>query len=107
MTTDTSELGLERLICMALTGYPCDSSPYNYVPEPAPGLQPSRTGMESLSVQERVLAGGVRKPPVPYGGVGWICGAPNDYDREYCVDLEQLSTFLRITQPEIAGAFSS
>ena len=62
--------------------------------------------MEAFSIQERVPAGGVRKAPVPYGGIGWICGAPNDYDREYCVDLEQLSTFLRITQPEIAGAFS-
>ena len=26
MKTDTSERGLERLICTALTGYPCDPS---------------------------------------------------------------------------------
>jgi type I restriction enzyme R subunit len=27
MTTDTSERGLERLICAALTGSPCDPGP--------------------------------------------------------------------------------
>ena len=27
MTTDTSEKGLERLICVALTGLPCDPGP--------------------------------------------------------------------------------
>ena len=26
MPTDTTERGLERLICTALTGYPCDPS---------------------------------------------------------------------------------
>ena len=35
-------------------------------------------------------------------GVGWICGDPQDYDRGYCVDLVQLSAFLRATQPEVA-----
>lgn len=35
-------------------------------------------------------------------GAGWVCGTPNDYDREYCVDLAQLSAFLRGTQPEVA-----
>ena len=103
MTTDTSERGLERLICTALTGYPCDPSPDSPVPQPVPGLQ---QGTETWLVQERVPAGGVRKSPVPYGGVGWICGAPNDYDREYCVDLEQLYTFLRTTQPEVVGSLS-
>ena len=74
MKTDTSERGLERLICTALTGHPCDP------------LQP----------------GVVREPAAAYGREGWICGDPNDYDREYCVDLAQLSTFLRETQPEAA-----
>ena len=32
-------------------------------------------------------------------GAGWICADPGDYDREHCVDLVQLSAFLR----EIAG----
>ena len=34
--------------------------------------------------------------------VGWTCGDPRDYDREYCVDLAQLSGFLHDTQPEAA-----
>ena len=75
MTTDTSERGLERLICTALTGSPCD---------------PGTTGV--VEVEER---------PPTYG-VGWIGGTPEDYDREYCVDLAQLSAFLHETQPEVA-----
>jgi type I restriction enzyme R subunit len=77
MSTDTSERGLERLICTALTGAACDSGP--------------------------VKANAVRERPAAYGA-GWICGAPEDYDREYCVDLAQLSAFLRETQPEVADA---
>ncbi len=42
-------------------------------------------------------ADGIRWP-------GWICGDPQDYDREYCVDLAQLSAFLHETQPEVAEA---
>jgi type I restriction enzyme R subunit len=77
MTTDTTERGLERLICTALTGSPCDA------------------GAEAPdSVHER---------PAVYGA-GWICGASEDYDREYCVDLVQLSAFLNATQPETAEA---
>ncbi|HRQ64413.1 MAG TPA: type I restriction endonuclease subunit R [Xanthomonadaceae bacterium] len=76
MTTDTSERGLERLICTALTGAPCDP------------------GVPSNMVQQR---------PATYAA-GWICGAPEDYDREYCVDLAQLSAFLRETQSEVADA---
>ena len=74
MTTDTSERGLERLICSALTGHPCDPS----------------------------VGGTVAEPHAGYGGMGWICGNPHDYDREYCVDLVQISAFLRATQPEAA-----
>jgi len=77
MTTDTSERGLERLICMVLTGSPCD-----------PGTGP---------------ADAVCERPAVYGA-GWICGAPEDYDREYCVDLAQLSAFLRETQLDSAEA---
>jgi len=78
MTTDTSERGLERLICTALTGSACDPGPAG--------------------------AGAVRERPAAYGA-GWICGHPEDYDREYCVDLAQLAAFLRETQPEVADAF--
>ncbi len=74
--TDTSERGLERLICTALTGAPCD-----------PGVPANR-------VQQR---------PATYAA-GWICGAAEDYDREYCVDLAQLAAFLRETQPEVCEA---
>ena len=73
MTTDTSEKGLERLICTALTGAACDPAQEGAVPE-----QPSGDG------------------------AGWICGHPHDYDREYCVDLVQLSAFLHATQPNAA-----
>ena len=73
MTTDTSERGLERLICTALSGRPCDAVL-------------TQTGPEGDAATA--------------GGVGWICGAPNDYDREYTVDLAQLLAFLIETQPE-------
>src|SRR4030042_7177636 len=76
MKTDTSERGLERLICTALAGLPCDSTQPDQMPIPAPA----------------------------YGGSGWVCGEAYDYDREYCVDLAQLGTFLRETQPKIAEA---
>ena len=77
MTTDTSERGLERLICTALTGLPCDPTP-------------------EYEVGER---------PAAYGA-GWTCGNPRDYDREYCVDLVQLSAFLRETQPNVSDALA-
>ena len=76
MTTDTSEAGLERLICKALTGDPCDPPASRTVGEPPPG----------------------------YGGVGWSPGNHHDYNREYCVDLVQLRTFLHTTQPDTAPA---
>ena len=78
MPTDTSERGLERLICTGLTGNAC----------------------------EPPVSGTVGEPPAGYGGVGWLCGNPHDYDREYCVDVVQLSAFLRITQPEAAESLS-
>lgn len=77
--TDTSEAGLETLICRALTGSDC-------VPRPA--------GTPAF----------VAETPAPYGGVGWLPGDPADYDREYCVDLVQLAAFLHSTQPEVAEA---
>ena len=68
MTTDSTERGLERLVCTALTGSACDPGPAE--------------------------AGAVHERPAAYGA-GWICGAPEDYDREYCVDLVQLTAYLR------------
>ena len=52
MTTDTSERGLERLICTALTGHPCDPPQESRVAEVRPG----------------------------YGGAGWSGGNPHDYN---------------------------
>ena len=76
--TDTSERGLERQICVNLTGHPCD-----------PG--------KGAAMAER--AG-------EYRGVGWVGGDPKDYDREYCVDLAQLGSFLRETQPDVVGSLA-
>jgi type I restriction enzyme, R subunit len=74
MKTDTSERGLERRICKALSGNPCD---------------PPKT--ETIG-----------EPTSTYGGSGWLPGNPYDFDREYCVDLLQLTAFLKSTQPDIA-----
>jgi len=35
---------------------------------------------------------------------GWLAGDPNRYDREYAIDLAELSAFLKATQPEKAEA---
>ena len=75
---DTSERGLERLICTALAGHPCD---------------PRKEGRAA-------------EAPAGYGGVGWIGGSPHDYDREFCVDRIQLAAFLHATQPEAAESLA-
>ncbi len=77
MKTDTSEKGLESLIVAAMTGVPTEPSSN----EPVVG-----------------------HPKAVYGGSGWIAGSSDDYDREFCVDLPQLRTFLIETQPNIAEA---
>ncbi|MDF0651891.1 MAG: type I restriction endonuclease subunit R [Nitrospira sp.] len=78
MSTDTSEKGLESLIVTAMTGQASGEPP-------PPG--------ESISlIRER------------YGGTGWIPGQAQDYDREFCVDLPQLSAFLHATQQKVAEA---
>ena len=74
MSTDTSEAGLERHICIALAGHAC---------EPTNG-------------------DAVGESPASYGGVGWTGGSHLDYNREYCVDLVQLIAFVCETQPEVA-----
>lgn len=77
MTTDTSERGLERLICTALTG--------------------------DLWERSSDKTTGFRERPAGYGA-GWICADPGDYDREYCMDLVQFSAFLQETQPKLVDA---
>ncbi len=81
MITDTSEAAFERLICRTLTGTECD---------------PNAAGEGFISAD----------PEYPYVASKWLPGHPADYDREYCVDLVQLSAFLRATQPKIAEALS-
>ena len=76
MTTDITEAGLERLICIGLTGDPCEP------PD----------------------AGSVREPRAAYGGVGWRGGSWRDYDRGYCLDLTQLAAFLDDSDPEASAA---
>jgi len=75
--SDTSERGLERLICTVMTGRACD-----------------RPGGDAAESHER---------PVGYG-TGWSAGLAEDYDREYCVDLVHLAAFLRETQPDVVEA---
>ena len=70
---DTTEGGLEARIVALLVG-----------------------GGDAASVGE------IRERPAGYGA-GWVQGDARDYDREFCVDLAQLSAFLRDTQPEAAG----
>ena len=73
VTTDTTERGLETLICEALAG------------------PPDRPATDAATTER----------PASYGA-GWLYGEPDDYDREFCVDLAHLSSFLRATQPETA-----
>jgi type I restriction enzyme R subunit len=51
----------------------------------------SELGLEALIVRDMTSTTG-----------GWIAGSPSDYNREYCVDLKQLTTFLLATQPEVS-----
>ena len=45
-----------------------------------------------------------KEPTALYGGTGWILGRWQDYNREYAVDLVQLTAFLNSTQPELVEA---
>ena len=53
----------------------------------------SEKSLETLIVDHMTSSGG-----------GWLAGDPSDYEREYAVDLAQLSSFLRATQPNTADA---
>ncbi|MBX3327779.1 MAG: type I restriction endonuclease subunit R [Nitrospira sp.] len=72
MSTDTSEKGLETLIMRHMTG------------EAGLAVAPNMAA-------ERL---------VPYGGTGYVAGSVQDYDRAHALDVPQLFTFLRVTQPE-------
>ena len=66
----------------------------------------SRHGYEAGLPCDPPTTGTVGAPPAGYGGVGWSPGNPHDYDREYCVDLVQLTAFLEATQPEQAESLA-
>jgi type I restriction enzyme R subunit len=72
MTTDTTEKALESLIMRHMTG----SDGINVPP------------------------GSVAEPPPPYGGTGYFAGSAKDFDRSQALDISQLFTFLRSTQPD-------
>lgn len=73
--SDTSEKGLESLIVASLTGL--DQTP----------------------------DGGAAENPQPFVGLhNYVLGDPHDYDLEYAVDLNQLTAFLKATQPLKAKA---
>jgi len=77
MSSDISEKGLENIIITAMTGKPWP---------------------------EGTTANMVAETPAPFGGTGWVNGDSRDYDRDWCVDLKQLKSFLYATQPKIAQA---
>jgi type I restriction enzyme R subunit len=76
-TTDTSEKGLESLIVEALVGTPPEDQP--------PG-------------------DGLAETPEPWGGVGYVQGSPQDFDRDHAIDLVKLQDFARKTQPDTFDA---
>jgi type I restriction enzyme R subunit len=76
MKTDTSEKGLEILICTALTGGDCNPN----------------------TIAQTRESSGI------YGSYDWLPGNPADYDRDYFVDLAHLTAFLQTTQPRVAEA---
>lgn len=88
MTIDITEGGLERLICEALTGEGCEPS-----------------GMGGAG--DGGVADAAASDAIAQAGLGWICGSPSDYDKEFCLDLAQLAAFLQATQPETAKALPS
>lgn len=78
MTTDTSERGLENFIVSTLTGLP---------------LGVGIGGDDHTAY-----------PPERYGGLGYVLGFSQDYERNYTVDLHHLREFLATTQPDAFGA---
>jgi type I restriction enzyme R subunit len=71
MTTDTSEKGLETLIMRHMSG------------------------VDGFAVTPHSVA---EKPDAT--GTGYFAGSAKDYDRAQALDVSQLFTFLRVTQPE-------
>ena len=75
--TDTTERGLEARITAILTGN-------------APTSNPVASVHETQALYSTT----------------WVQGDPAYYDRDNCVDLNQLAAFMNATQPEVAAALS-
>ncbi|MDE0630313.1 MAG: hypothetical protein OXH73_02300 [Caldilineaceae bacterium] len=67
MTTDTSEAGLERLICTALTGHPCDPA--------QAGSPPIPTTTTANTASTSSTAPPPRTTPQPTGSTGRTASA--------------------------------
>lgn len=74
MPTDTSELGLERLIVRYLAG---------------------------ISEHPPVPANTVQQPQAVYAPGGYVLGRASDYNRDVALDVVQLLAFLQATQPKV------
>jgi len=77
MNSDISEKGLESLIVAAMTG------------------AATQANVDDYTCHENSPA---------YGGTGYLLGSPQDYIRDFCVDINFLRDFLETTQPDIAVA---
>ncbi|MDR7134521.1 type I restriction enzyme R subunit [Lysobacter niastensis] len=69
----------------------------------------SERGLEDLIVAALTTTSGERDggdidSASLHGSGGWILGDWRDYEREYAVDLKQLTEFLQATQPAVAEA---
>ncbi|TAM90829.1 MAG: type I restriction endonuclease subunit R [Candidimonas sp.] len=71
--TDTSEKGLEQLIVRHLAG---------------------------ISEHPPTTANAIKRPTATYSMGGYVLGRASDYNRDVALDVAQLLTFLRATQPK-------
>lgn len=63
---------------------------------PTPAEKPPVTNVKEEGL-ESLIVGAMT-------GFGWLAGTQKDYDREYAVDLKQLTAFVEATQKEVAAA---
>ena len=75
---------------------------------PGNGTDITERGLEDLIVAAMTAsterAEGVASAHGLYGSGGWMLGDWRDYEREYAVDLRQLTEFLQASQPDVAEA---
>jgi type I restriction enzyme R subunit len=96
-TTDTSEKGLEDLICVALTGTPC--SPTQSTADEIGEASLSYTA--AVGAIHEVTASETSDVAASYNAPDYVCGDPKDYNREHAIDLAKLLDFLQATQYQV------